>query len=261
MRKNKIKELWRQGKPATSAWSSTGDPFVVEILGHMGVDAVVIDMQHGMGITADKAARGFQVLSSTPAVPMARVPWNDPAQIQYVLDAGAYGVVVPLINSYDDAARAGQACRYSPKGYRSVGPNRVRFYAGEDYFTGANDEVICLVMIEDIKTVQDKLEEICKAPGIDGLYIGPSDLSVTMGGSPGLGQTNAKHLAACQRVLDAANTAGLVAGIHAVSASEAKYRFAQGFKFCHIGSDIRYLDNATKAAMAELNNPDKWPPA
>ena len=150
MRSNKIKAMWREGKPAAAGWLSTGNTYLAEAMAHAGYDAVIIDMQHGMAVTTDKAVACLQAISTTDTVPMVRLPWNDPQVIQFVLDAGAYGVIVPLVNTYDDAVAAGRASRYPPIGDRSFGANRARFYAGADYADHANDEIIVLVMIETL---------------------------------------------------------------------------------------------------------------
>ena len=183
MRPNKIKQLWREGKPAAIAWVGSADTYMAEVLANVGLDALVLDMQHGMGIGPDRAAQWFQAVSTTGTVPMARVPWNDPVWFQWVLDAGAYGVIVPLVNNGEEAAKAGMSCRYPPVGFRSIGPNRATLYAGSDYLAQANEEIICLVMVENINTIPN-LEEMAKAPGIDGFYIGPADLAISMGVDP-----------------------------------------------------------------------------
>lgn len=248
MRPNRIKALWREGKAAAAAWLSTADTYVAETLANSGFDALVLDMQHGMGIGPDRAVLWLQAVSTTDTVPLVRVPWNEPFFIQWVLDAGAYGVIVPLVDSYEAAAKAGGATRYAPKGYRSVGPNRARFYAGADYHDHANDEIICLVMIEHPDAV-DRVDEIAKAPGIDGFYIGPSDLAVAMGLQPGMAQDDPRHAAACQRVLDGARANGLVAGVHCGSPEQAAARFRQGFAFCPVASDVGLLAAGARTAL------------
>ncbi|MDO8671726.1 MAG: aldolase/citrate lyase family protein [Dehalococcoidia bacterium] len=248
MRPNRLKALWRDCKPATAGWLMTADAYVVEAMANAGFDALVLDMQHGMGIGVERAVACLQAISTTDTVPMVRVPWNEPAHIQYVLDAGAYGVIVPLVNTREEAQKAAGASRYAPLGYRSVGPNRARFYGGHDYFDHANDEIICLVMIEHIEAV-GRVEEIAGTPGIDGFYIGPSDLAVTMGLRPGMDNTDPRHVEACQRVLDAAKTKGLVAGIHCGGAAEALRRFEQGFQFCPIATDIGLVASGAAAAI------------
>lgn len=250
MRPNRVKALWREGKAAVVGWQSTADTYVAETMAHAGFDALVLDMQHGMAIGPDRAALWLQAVSTTDTVPLVRVPWNDPAFIQWVLDAGAYGVIVPLVNSYEEAVKAGGACRYAPLGYRSVGANRARLYAG-DYFQHANEEVICLVMVEHPDTVA-RIDELAAAPGIDGFYIGPSDLAVAMGLGPGMVQESEAHAAACQRVLDAARAHGLVAGIHCAGPEQAAQRIAQGFQLCPIGNDVGFVAAGARAALTAI---------
>ncbi len=249
MRKNHLKELWRAGKPATMAWLSTADTYVAETLGAAGFDALVLDMQHGMTIGPDRAGLWLQAVGNTGAVPVVRVPWNEPVYIQWALDAGASGVIVPLVNDLEEAAKAGGACRYPPQGFRSVGPNRVTLAAGADYIEHANEEVVCLVMVEDIRTV-GRVEELAKAPGIDGFYIGPSDLAQTMGVPQASWRINQDHARACQRVLDVARAHKLVAGIHCWNAQEAAQRQKQGFVFCPAMMDISALKAGADAALA-----------
>ncbi|MFN3973704.1 MAG: HpcH/HpaI aldolase family protein [Dehalococcoidia bacterium] len=248
MRPNKVKALWRQGKPAVALWLASGDPYIAELFAHSGADAVVVDMQHGIAITPERAVECLRAISSSDAVPIVRVPWNDPAYIQYVLDAGAYGVIVPLVNTYEDAAKAGGACRYPPLGYRSVGPNRARLYGGSDYFQHANEEIICLVMIEDINAIP-RLGEIVRAPGIDGFYIGPSDLAVSMGLGPGSEQPDPRHQEACRKVLEVARANGKVAGRHAYAGEEAARYMSQGFLFCPVGNDVRFIEVGARAEL------------
>ena len=252
MRPNKVKALWREGKTATAGWVSTGDPFVAEILANAGYDALVIDMQHGMGITADRAIACLQAISTTDTVPIVRIPWNEPLSAQLVLDAGAYGIIVPLVNTYEEAVAAAGACRYPPQGYRSIGPNRARFYGGADYALHANEEIIVLVMIETMQAV-DNLEEIAKAPGIDGFYIGPADLALSLGLTPSPDvEFNSRHAAACQRVVDVANAAGLAPCHHGSGPEQAARRFAQGFKMCQTGSDVMMLAAGADSALKAL---------
>ena len=123
MRSNKLKAMWREGKPVILGWMGSADPYMTEILAHAGYDALVLDMQHGMGISFDQAAQWLQVVSTTDTVPMVRLPWNEPIYFQSVLDAGAYGIIVPLVNNAEEAAKAGMSCRYPPIGFRSLGPN------------------------------------------------------------------------------------------------------------------------------------------
>ena len=254
MRPNKIKSIWRDGKSAVAGWLSSGDPYLAEAMANAGYDAIIVDMQHGMGVTADKAISCLQAISTTDTVPMVRVGWNDPREIQSVLDAGAYGLIVPMVNTYDDAERAAGASRYPPLGYRSLGPNRAPFYAGSDYFDHANEEIIVLVMIETVQAI-DNLEDIARARGIDGFYIGPSDLAVSMGIPTGpTTEVNQRHADACKRVVDVANTFGLVPCHHGSGPDEAVRRFAQGFRMCQIGSDVGMVRAGAAAALKVISN-------
>jgi len=251
MRKNKVKSLWQEGEAPTVAWLDTADTFVAETIANIGFDVLVLDMQHGMAIGPDRAALWLQAVSTTDTMPMVRVPWNEPFFIQWVLDAGAYGVIVPLINTREEAVKAAGACRYPPIGYRSAGANRARLYGGGDYFKQANKEIICLVMIEDIKTVAH-IETLVDVPGIDGFYIGPSDLAVSMGLGPPEYRESTKHAEACHQVLEAAKSHGLVCGIHCGSPGEVVQRTSQGFRFCPAISGIGSLAVAASAALQEV---------
>ncbi len=251
MRANRVKQLWREGKAVSVGWQSTPDTYVAETMAHAGFDALVLDMQHGMGIGPDRAALWLQTVSTTDTVPLVRVSWNEPVLIQWVLDAGAYGIIVPLVNNGEEAAKAGRASRYAPLGFRSVGPNRARYYGGSDYVLHANEEIICLVMVEHPDTLEN-LGDMAGAPGVDGFYIGPSDLAVAMGLPAGTGQDDPRHQAACQQVLDSARELGVVAGIHCGGAEQAARRFEQGFRFCPVGSDIGFVSSGGLNAMQRV---------
>jgi len=251
MRPNKVKQLWRENKPVSMAWLSTPDTFIAETMAQVGLDAITLDMQHGMAIGPDRAALALQAISTTDTIPLVRVPWNDPIYIQYVLDAGAYGVIVPMVNNRAEAEKAAGACRYFPLGYRSNGANRARYYVGPDYFANANQEIMCLVMIETTEAIEN-LEEIATTPGIDGFYIGPSDLAITMGLEPRLDHPDPRHVEAVQKILDTAKKHGLQAGIHTTGPEEVRRRYKQGFSLCPLGSDSGFVGAGARAALSEL---------
>ncbi|MFC1899832.1 HpcH/HpaI aldolase/citrate lyase family protein [Chloroflexota bacterium] len=251
MRKNKVKELWREGQAPTFAWLSTADTYIAEAVANVGFDAMLLDMQHGMTIGPDRAGQWLQAVSTTDTVPMVRVPWNEPFFIQWALDAGAYGIIVPLVNNREEAAKAGMACRYPPLGYRSFGPNRVRFYAGADYAQKANEEIVCLVMIEDIKTVA-RIEELAEAPGIDGFYIGPADLAISLGIPPMKYLESDKHAEACQKVLNVAKDHNLVAGVQCASPEEVVQRVKQGFMLSNAVNDVGAVTAGANTALKKV---------
>jgi 4-hydroxy-2-oxoheptanedioate aldolase len=230
---------------------STADTYVAETMANAGLDAIVIDMQHGMAIGPDRAALALQAISTTDTVPLVRVPWNEPFFIQYVLDAGAFGVIVPMVNNRADAEKAGGACRYAPLGYRSNGANRARLFIGQDYFAHANDEIICLAMIETTEALEN-LEAIGTTPGIDGFYIGPSDLAITMGLEPRLDHPDPRHMEAVQNVLDTAKRLGIRAGIHTTGAEEVRRRHEQGFSLTTLGADVGFVAAGVRQALTAL---------
>ena len=168
-----------------------------------------------------------------------RVPRNEAGIIGKCLDAGAWGVIVPMVCSRAEAQAAMAACRYAPVGIRSYGPLRANYYAGFDYFERANDEVLCVVMVETRGAVAD-VEEIVSVPGVDAVYIGPADLSVTLGLPPGPDNSDAAFSAALDRVLDACRRHHVVPGI-AGNASTAGKRLAQGFRLVEVASDAGLL--------------------
>jgi 4-hydroxy-2-oxoheptanedioate aldolase len=247
MEPNRIKQMWRENRPVAVAWLTLGEPHAAELLAHQGFDAIVIDMQHGIGVTPDRAIACIRAINTTNTVPFVRVPWNEPVHFQYVLDAGALGVIVPLVNSPAEAARAAGACRYPPLGYRSIGPNRVTF-ANPDYYARANDEVICLVMIEHIKAVE-QIDAIAQTAGIDGFYIGPGDLGISLGIGPDA-TGDARHIAASRQTLEAARRHGLVAGFHPSGPADARQRISEGYQFCPCGGDWEFLLSGSAEALA-----------
>lgn len=252
MRPNKVKQLWKEGKPAVAGWLSTGSTYLAEVMAHAGFDAIIIDMQHGMGLSPEKAIACMQAISTTDTVPVCRMSWNDPKDIQFVLDAGAYGVIVPLVNTRAEAEQAVGAAKYPPLGFRSTGANRVRLYAGADYAQHANEEVFVLAMIETMQAVGN-LEEIARVKGLDGFYVGPGDLALSLGipGGPEA-RRDPRHAAACQRVVDVARAHGLVPCHHGSGPEEAADRFAQGFMMCQIGSDGGMVSNGCATALKAL---------
>lgn len=253
----RLRARWREGKPVAAAWASTPDGIIAETLAHSGLDALVLDMQHGMAIGPDRAVAWLQAVGNGPVAAIVRVPWNDPVYIQYILDAGADGVIVPLIASPADAARAAGACRYPPLGYRSYGPNRARYRAGADYLRWANEQVLCFALIEHVDAL-DQLEAIVETPGLDGIFLGPADLGLSMGQLPW--QWDERHTEACRRIAQVARSQGKLAGAYAGGgAAEALRWMAQGYNFCPIASDVGLVSSGIAAALREFR--DGYPAA
>ena len=249
MRKNAIKKLLADGGRVVNAWCSIPSSYSAELMSHQGWDSVTIDLQHGP-VDFQVAVTMLQAISTTSAVPMARVPWNDPAIIMKLLDAGAFGLICPMINTKAEAEEFVGAARYAPQGFRSFGPNRAVQYAGADYWQHANEEVLLFAMIETTKALQN-LDEILSVPGLNGVYVGPSDLSLSMGRPPTLDPSDPDVLAAMETILTRTRAKGLIAGVHTDSAKTSLKRFNEGFQLCTILNDARLLAMAAQAAVRE----------
>ncbi len=255
MRKNLIKTKVAEGGRILNAWCSIPSSYSAELMAHQGWDGVTIDLQHG-AVDYQTAFTMLQAISTTEAVPMARVPWNDPAIIMKLLDAGAYGLICPMINTKAEAEAFVGAARYAPLGFRSFGPNRAVQYGGADYWQHANEEVLLLAMIETTKALGN-LDDILSVPGLDGVYIGPSDLSLSMGKTPSLDPSDPDVLAAMETIRSKTRDKGLIAGAHTDGAKTALKRFGEGFQFCTILNDARLLAMAAQAAVREARGQEQ----
>ena len=182
MRKNKLKQFIKEEKPIINGWLQIPSSFSAEVMAHQGWDSLTIDMQHGL-VDYTNALPMLQTISTTDVTPLARVNWNEPGQIMKILDAGCYGIICPMVSNKEEAERFVQACLYPPKGYRSFGPIRGLLYGGPDYGKYANDEILKFAMIETKESLEN-LDSIMSTPGLNGIYIGPADLSLALGEKP-----------------------------------------------------------------------------
>jgi 4-hydroxy-2-oxoheptanedioate aldolase len=240
MRSNLIKDKMLAGQPVVNGWLTIPSSVSAEVMAHAGFDSLTVDMQHGL-MNYDVALTMLQAVSTTTVTPLTRVPWNEPGIIMKMLDAGSYGIICPMVSSREECERFVGACRYPPAGYRSYGPTRAAIYAGSDYAASANDTVLTFAMIET-KGAMDNLDAIMSVPGLDGIYVGPADLSQALGGPPGADWQDGPVPEALERILAAANRHGLFAGIHNGSPSYAKTMTQKGFDFVTIASDLQYLN-------------------
>jgi 4-hydroxy-2-oxoheptanedioate aldolase len=250
MRANRMREIWRSGTAVINGWCSLPDSFSAEIMAHMGWDSIVVDMQHGL-IDYQVMVSMLQAISTTAVTPLVRVPWNDPASVMKALDAGAYGIICPMINSRAECEAFVGACRYAPRGYRSSGPVRAALYGGPDYHAKADDEIVALAMIET-RQAMDNLDAIASTPGLDALYVGPSDLSISLGHGPGQDRTEDYMMAALRKILDAAKKNGIKACMHTGSTDYAKKMIAMGFDFVTVMNDMRLLIAAGQQAVKQM---------
>jgi 4-hydroxy-2-oxoheptanedioate aldolase len=248
MRPNTVRETWGRGGTAINAWLAIPSGYSAEVVGNSGFDVVTVDMQHGM-IGFDAALAMFQAISATPAVPFARVQRNDPALIMHLLDAGAYGLICPMVSTAEQAAAFASACRYPPAGVRSFGPARGMLYGGPDYFQKADDEIVALAMIETAEGLEN-LEAIVATPGLDGIYVGPNDLCLALGVAPNAESPEPVVTRALARIVEACRKAGKVAGIFCSGGEAAARRAEEGFALVTPGNDANLLGKAAREAVA-----------
>jgi 4-hydroxy-2-oxoheptanedioate aldolase len=244
MRENRIRTIWKSGGAVVNGWLAIANVFSAETMAHQGWDSLTIDLQHGV-VDYQAAVTMLQAIATTDVVPVARVPWNDPAQLMKILDAGVYAVICPMVNTAAQAEALVQACKYPPRGYRSWGPVRASLYAGSDYGDRANQDIVVMPMIETAEAVRN-LDEILSVPGIDAVYVGPSDLSLALGCKPRLDQTDPPVVEAQLKIAEACKRHGVIAGIHNSTAAYANRMIADGYRFLTLASDSRFL--AAKAA-------------
>ncbi len=240
MRENTVKSMWRQGEITYGAWLSIPDAHAAETMAQIGFDWLCVDMQHGVIDYRDAVAL-FRAIGTGASIPFVRVPWNEPGIIGKVLDAGAFGVIIPMVNSPAEAESAVRSCRYAPAGARSYGPNRVSYYAGADYFQHANDAVACIPMIET-ETAVAHLDDILSVSGIDAVYVGPADLSITLGLKPGMDNEGA-FPGAIASIAAACARHRVVAGIHA-TAQLAPARASAGYQMITVAGDVSGMARA-----------------
>lgn len=249
MRENAPLRTWRAGGQTIGGWLSIGNAYTAEAMAHVGFDWLCIDMQHGV-IDYEDLKVMLPAISTTATTPFVRVPWNDPPIIMKVLDAGAYGVIVPLVNNREEAERAVAACRYPPDGIRSFGPIRAALYGGRGYVQGANDELACIVMIETREAL-DNLDEILSTPGVDAAYIGPSDLAYALGLPPVGDNDDPKHVETVAMIARKCREHGIAAGIHTSSLAYTQRYLEAGFNFVTLGSDGGFMQRLARQELAE----------
>jgi 4-hydroxy-2-oxoheptanedioate aldolase len=252
MRKNKIKELLKNGGTVLNGWLHIPNSWTAEVMAHAGWDSVTVDMQHGlMGI--ETAIQMMQAISTSDAVPMARVTWNDPGQIMRLLDGGAYGIICPMINSAADCQSFISACKYPPEGIRSFGPTRARVYGGMDYADHANEEIMTFAMIET-KESMNNIEQILSVTGLDAVFVGSGDLKLSLTGKAGHATTSPLFDQAVEKILSLCTTHEIIPGIWCATIEEAKEMSAMGFRFIAVKSDSMMLTESAKQVVNGLKD-------
>jgi len=258
MRENGIRKIWAAGGNVINGWLSIANTVTAELTAAQDFDSVCIDLQHGL-IDYQAAVPMLQAISTTSKTPLVRTPWNEPGIIGKLLDAGAYGVICPMVNTRAQCEAFVGACRYPPKGFRSYGPARATLYAGPDYAAKANDTVLTLAMIETAEAVAN-LEDILSTPGLDAIYVGPADLSLSMGEKPGYDPQFPEVLKTIKRIAKEAKKHKVVPCIHCGTTAYALEMFEAGYRLVTYAGDYRFLQwsmqNSLKALRSGKTAPD-----
>ena len=242
--------LFAAGGKAVNGWCALPSPVTAEIMGRQGFEMMTVDLQHGL-IDYQMALTMLQVLQGLPAPVLARVPWNEPGILMKCLDAGFSGVICPMINTVEEARRLVQATRYAPLGSRSFGPTRANLVHGSAYVKTANSTVLVFAMIETREALAN-LDAILAVEGIDGVYVGPSDLGLSLGYEPTLDPSSAEVLDAIATIAARTKTAGRLAGVHTGSAAMIRRAFAQGYDFASLLTDARMFTSAIASQLADV---------
>lgn len=247
----RLRDLWSADRPAFGLWSVLADAPVAELLAASPFDYVVVDLQHGLA-TFSELPGLLQGMRAAGYSPLVRVPWNEPAAVMRAVDTGAAGVIVPMVDSADDAARAAAACRFPPVGTRSWGPMWSDVRADGALPPGEQDAaVLCLVMVETQAGV-DAVDEIVRVPGVDGVYVGPNDLALGCGFGRATYRDSAEVDALLQRIVDACRSAGVVPGLHCSDVEMAAHWAGRGVRMLTAAQDTTLLRTAAAGAWAAL---------
>ena len=247
---SRLRNLWAQGQPAYNLFLTIPNAWTAELMARAGFDAVTLDMQHGL-IDFSTALQQLQAISATDTVPLVRLQWNEPSIIMKMLDAGAAGLICPMIETAEDTAAIVRACHYPPAGIRSYGPIRAGRLAGGDYFQTANREVLAFAMIETAAAAGN-LEAIAAVPGLSGLFVGPYDLSASLG-LERMGDVHDPSLmAVLKRVLAACEKHGLIPGVYGGSVEHLLDLAGMGFRLLSTGDDTKLLEQGARGLLGKL---------
>ncbi|MBV9252079.1 MAG: 2,4-dihydroxyhept-2-ene-1,7-dioic acid aldolase [Acetobacteraceae bacterium] len=246
---NRLKARLQAGKACVNGWLAIPSGFTAEVMAQCGWDSVTVDMQHGVQDYLTMV-QCFQAMGAHPVTPLVRVPWNEPGIIGKVLDGGAWGVICPMVSTRAEAEALAASCLYPPAGRRSNGPIRAAMYGeASNYQKIANDEVLVIPMIETQQGI-DNIDEILSVPGISGIYIGPSDMGLSLGMIPTLDREEPKILRIYETLLASCKRHGKFAGLHNGTAAYAARMIEKGFRFVTIANDSGLMARAAREAVA-----------
>lgn len=249
MRGNRLTEIWASGRPVLNGWLGVPSSHSAEVMAHIGFDALTVDLQHG-AVDYAGALVMLTAVSTTSVVPLARPSALDPPQIMKLLDAGAYGIICPMIDTPEEARRLVAACRYPPVGQRSFGPTRAAMAQGPNYTTeGANREIVVFGQVETPESLAN-LDAILATAGLDGVYVGPSDLTLSMGLGANGDSSEPRFLEALRHVVARCRAAGRHVGMHCANGPQARRMVEMGFDFVTVGSDTGLMTEAGRGRLA-----------
>jgi len=249
LKRNKLREIWADGGVVLNGWMHIPSTWSAEIMAHAGWDSLTIDLQHGMH-SIETAIQMIQAINTTKTTALARVNWNEPGSIMRLLDAGASGIICPMVNTREACEAFVGACRYPPVGYRSLGPTRARIVMGADYAQHANDEILSIAMVETREAVEN-VEAIAGVAGLDMLFVGLGDLCFSLTGGIGLDSADQQLDEALSKILAACEKQGLLAGIFTASPAFARGMIERGFRFVTVKSDTMILGEFSRQLIQE----------
>ena len=254
MRSNYVRHKLKRGEPSIGTWLTLASTTAAGLMARTGFDWLTIELEHSPA-TLETAANSFAIIAASGKVPLARIPWNTAENIKRVLDTGAYGVIVPLVNTRAEAEAAVAAARYAPLGQRSIGGNLHAANFETDastYYAKANEEILVVVMLEQVQAVENA-DDILSVPGIDAFFIGPNDLHNSMGKPPAFESDAPEFTQAIEHLLKMGRKHNVPAGLHVVDAAAAQRRLAQGFQFLAIASETGMMLSKAAEITRSLN--------
>jgi 4-hydroxy-2-oxoheptanedioate aldolase len=252
----KVAKIWDSGKAVVNGWLAIPSGFSAEVMAQCGFDSVTVDMQHGAQDFMSML-QCFQAMQAHPVTPLVRVPWNEQGIIGKVLDAGAMGVICPMINTKKEAEAFVNSCKYPPMGARSNGPFRAGMYGeATSYQSTANTETLCIPMIETKQAIKN-LEAILDVEGVAGVYVGPSDLGISYGLAPKLGRDEPEILKIYDKIIKECDKRKIYAGIHTGGAADAARCIGQGFRLVTLMNDSGMMASFARACIGDTRKASK----
>jgi 4-hydroxy-2-oxoheptanedioate aldolase len=253
MRPNRVKQLLKAGQPAVGTWLSLGSITAARFLARSGFDWLTVDVEHSL-VDIATTTHMMGSIADAGGIALARVPSNRHDHIKRILDNGGHGVVVPMVNTRQEADEAVRACLYAPRGNRSVGGSVHALNWGAspaDYYKEVDDEVLIVLQCEHIDAVRN-FDEVFGGPGVDAVFVGPNDLMATMRAPNGTPPTADVFEQALQDILAGCKRLGVAAGLHTFSTDDAKRRIAEGWQFIAVNSELKFMTDGAAKVVSEL---------